>query len=273
MKRILKKALLMILIISVIAGSLAVIAFAHPGRTDGSGGHYDQSTGEYHYHHGHPAHDHINGICPYKKSDETERVHVVLDNNAEDKPNAALYFLISVAVIVVIVAVVLICLHVNDKRKVGDNVTNGKDENVRVVRAVLLAILCVALWFVLYLLVGTILAIIFALLCKIPIIRDVVMWLASVYWFVLVCVVLTAFITFAVNEKLSPNNRTENVSKIITSAVMLLCQVVILVISIVNSSSVAMSIAFIVICAYLIFESVNNLKTFKVKCNDADIQS
>lgn len=28
----------------------ASISFAHPGRTDSNGGHYDRSTGEYHYH-------------------------------------------------------------------------------------------------------------------------------------------------------------------------------------------------------------------------------
>ena len=41
------------------------LVLAHSGRTDGNGGHYNRSTGEYHYHHGHPAHDHENGICPY----------------------------------------------------------------------------------------------------------------------------------------------------------------------------------------------------------------
>lgn len=40
-------------------------ASAHSGRTDSSGGHYDNSTGEYHYHHGYPAHQHENGVCPY----------------------------------------------------------------------------------------------------------------------------------------------------------------------------------------------------------------
>lgn len=38
---------------------------AHPGKTDSSGGHYDHSTGEYHYHHGYPAHQHPDGVCPY----------------------------------------------------------------------------------------------------------------------------------------------------------------------------------------------------------------
>lgn len=41
------------------------IAAAHSGRTDSSGGHYNRSTGEYHYHHGKPAHQHPGGVCPY----------------------------------------------------------------------------------------------------------------------------------------------------------------------------------------------------------------
>lgn len=39
--------------------------FAHSGGTDSAGGHYNRSTGEYHYHHGYPAHQHPNGVCPY----------------------------------------------------------------------------------------------------------------------------------------------------------------------------------------------------------------
>lgn len=40
-------------------------ASAHPGRTDANGGHWNNSTGEYHFHHGYPAHQHPNGVCPY----------------------------------------------------------------------------------------------------------------------------------------------------------------------------------------------------------------
>lgn len=40
-------------------------AFAHSGGTDANGGHHVTATGEYHYHHGKPAHDHPNGVCPY----------------------------------------------------------------------------------------------------------------------------------------------------------------------------------------------------------------
>lgn len=50
--------------------------WAHPGKTDGKGGHTDHSTGEYHYHHGYPEHDHydMNGDgsvdCPYDFEDK-----------------------------------------------------------------------------------------------------------------------------------------------------------------------------------------------------------
>ena len=60
----------------IVLGMLALLmlpasACAHPGKTDKNGGHYDYSTGEYHYHHGYPAHDHPNGICPYDYDDKT----------------------------------------------------------------------------------------------------------------------------------------------------------------------------------------------------------
>lgn len=47
------------------------LAYGHPGNTDSNGGHYDLSTGEYHYHHGYPAHQHPNGVCPYDSSGQT----------------------------------------------------------------------------------------------------------------------------------------------------------------------------------------------------------
>ncbi len=56
------------------------IVFAHPGRTDSSGGHWDHSTGEYHYHHGYPAHQHVDDVCPYDFDDQT--------NHNEKKPPA-----------------------------------------------------------------------------------------------------------------------------------------------------------------------------------------
>lgn len=47
--------------------------YAHPGRTDGKGGHYNRTTGQYHYHHGRSEHQHTNGVCPYSKVNVLEK--------------------------------------------------------------------------------------------------------------------------------------------------------------------------------------------------------
>ena len=60
-----------VLLITILLLLLTVPAYAHPGKTDDNGGHYNRSTGEYHYHHGHPAHQHPNGVCPYDFDDRT----------------------------------------------------------------------------------------------------------------------------------------------------------------------------------------------------------
>lgn len=52
--------------------ALPIISPLHSGKTDGDGGHYDHGAGEYHYHHGYPAHQHPNGICPYGIQEENE---------------------------------------------------------------------------------------------------------------------------------------------------------------------------------------------------------
>ena len=57
--------------------SLSSSALAHSGKTDARGGHYNRSTGEYHYHHGYSAHDHWDMDddgdldCPYDFDDAT----------------------------------------------------------------------------------------------------------------------------------------------------------------------------------------------------------
>lgn len=72
MKRLLSLSLSLLLF-----ASFSVTAFAHSGRTDGSGGHYDYNVGEYHYHHGYAAHQHtdLDGDgdldCPYDFDDKT----------------------------------------------------------------------------------------------------------------------------------------------------------------------------------------------------------
>ena len=65
-----KKTIIAALFIALLT-SFTIIVYAHSGRTDSSGGHKDNSTGDYHYHHGYSAHDHYdmdgNGTidCPY----------------------------------------------------------------------------------------------------------------------------------------------------------------------------------------------------------------
>lgn len=57
---------------------LSPTVLAHSGKTDANGGHYDRSTGEYHYHHGYPAHQHYDmdgdGVadCPHDFDDKTD---------------------------------------------------------------------------------------------------------------------------------------------------------------------------------------------------------
>lgn len=57
--------------------ALTITASAHSGRTDSKGGHWNRSTGEYHYHHGYSAHQHkdMDGDgkldCPYEFNNKT----------------------------------------------------------------------------------------------------------------------------------------------------------------------------------------------------------
>lgn len=64
-----KKVLITITLLSILCIACIFTAFAHSGRTDSSGGHWNNSTGTYHYHcGGYPAHSHSGGVCPYKTS-------------------------------------------------------------------------------------------------------------------------------------------------------------------------------------------------------------
>ena len=65
------KMLLQISAIAALTFGCFTTSYAHPGRTDSNGGHYNRSTGEYHYHHGYPEHQHPNGVCPYDFDDKT----------------------------------------------------------------------------------------------------------------------------------------------------------------------------------------------------------
>lgn len=93
---------------------LSTVAFAHSGRTDSKGGHYDHSTGEYHYHHGHPAHQHPGGQCPY-----------ILKQEKQEKTQATFRIVIIVVVSAGIIIAALI--HFRHRRK-------AKVESLRLAR-------------------------------------------------------------------------------------------------------------------------------------------
>ena len=88
MKKYLKALIILFVLIFTIMGIVfpIVSSLAHSGRTDGSGGHYDRDTGEYHYHHGYPAHQHNNGECPYDISNKPD------PNNSKDDKGSATFW-------------------------------------------------------------------------------------------------------------------------------------------------------------------------------------
>ena len=90
-KKSMKNLFKAVILFSFAALCLCTFASAHSGRTDEAGGHYDRSTGEYHYHHGKPAHQHPNGICPYDYDDRTKPNANIDNHNDNDKPDGWVY--------------------------------------------------------------------------------------------------------------------------------------------------------------------------------------
>lgn len=71
-----KVILILLVILSIFL--VGATTYAHPGRTDSSGGHKDNKNrsglGSYHFHcGGNPPHLHTNGICPYSSSSSTSQ--------------------------------------------------------------------------------------------------------------------------------------------------------------------------------------------------------
>jgi hypothetical protein len=79
-----KKVVLIIAILLLTLTIVPIWALAHSGGTDSSGGHYDHSTGEYHYHHGYPAHQHTGGECPYNKGSSSSSSSSYTPSNSDD---------------------------------------------------------------------------------------------------------------------------------------------------------------------------------------------
>lgn len=114
------KKVLAILAAVIFTVSAASTVYAHPGRTDDNGGHWDYSSDTYHYHHGYPEHQHYDmdgdGIvdCPYDFDDKTGQNSGTSGNSGngaskdEDTDNSLLHIgLIAAAIVIVVLAVKL----------------------------------------------------------------------------------------------------------------------------------------------------------------------
>lgn len=96
-----RKTAFFLLLLVLLLAVLFLTVFAHPGRTDSAGGHTDSSTGEYHYHHGYPAHSHIGG-CPYNYNDKTGGISgsagtAQQDINSDDSGGAGVWIIVLLA--------------------------------------------------------------------------------------------------------------------------------------------------------------------------------
>ena len=80
-----RRLIIFVFSIVLLVPLLSSVAYAHPGKTDGNGGHYDRDSDEYHYHHGYPAHSHTSGECPYNFDDKTG--HNSNSSNTNDSNN------------------------------------------------------------------------------------------------------------------------------------------------------------------------------------------
>lgn len=81
----------------VLCSALLFISYAHSGKTDIQGGHNNSSTGEYHYHHGYPAHQHsdMDGDgtvdCPYTFEETTSEKNYTRESELKSKATEKKY--------------------------------------------------------------------------------------------------------------------------------------------------------------------------------------
>ena len=84
-----------LLVACLLALSMTITVYAHPGKTDYKGGHTNHNTGEYHYHHGYSPHDHYDmdgdgeEDCPYNFKDNTKQSKTSsISSNRTSSPKA-----------------------------------------------------------------------------------------------------------------------------------------------------------------------------------------
>ena len=90
----------MLCLFLILCALITIPTFAHSGGTDSKGGHYDNSTGKYHYHHGYSAHQHKDGVCPYEKKNSPKK--------ANDDSN--IWKIIAIVAALIIVILTILCI-------------------------------------------------------------------------------------------------------------------------------------------------------------------
>lgn len=123
-----------ILLVLLLFVTLTLPVYAHSGRTDSNGGHHVTATGEYHYHHGYPAHQHPNGICPYANvtpsanfndtnSDtsnsyaaSTDKTEIIIASQSENGDSSDFDFIFIGAIVAIYILYRLIC-HAKQRRE------------------------------------------------------------------------------------------------------------------------------------------------------------
>lgn len=103
------KTVISIALVFLLLFCLTIPTFAHSGRTDSNGRHYDHSTGKYHYHHGYSAHQHPNGVCPYENNMDINNSNSsqkeAKEEPSKDEPTSFDYVLLFIFFLALIYAV------------------------------------------------------------------------------------------------------------------------------------------------------------------------
>lgn len=117
-----KRFLIFVSVFIFTIASFCLITYAHPGRTDSNGGHYNRSTGEYHYHHGYPAHQHIDGECPYDYDDQTD--HSESEDDSENNGITNFLILLGLTSSAVLIYIIYSSIRTKKRNKQSEKFRN-----------------------------------------------------------------------------------------------------------------------------------------------------
>lgn len=131
-------------VIAILVMFTCILTFAHSGRTDASGGHYNRSTGEYHYHHGYSAHQHPNGVCPYIKIDNAGQSSnsggansSVTTKNSDSIWKSEVWAVVALFLVVICAfLIMIIIISVSDCKKMQERYKNISPEDIEKIKQI-----------------------------------------------------------------------------------------------------------------------------------------